>query len=431
MKQFNIHSFLLLCLLSSIPVLAKAQTSISPEMEAKVIEWRRDIHEHPELSNREFRTAKLVNDHLLKLGIETRTGVAHTGVVGVLKGGKPGPVVALRADMDGLPVTERVDVPFASKETAVYLDKDVGVMHACGHDTHTAMLMGAAEILASKRDEIAGTIVFLFQPAEEGAPPGERGGASVMVEEGALKNPDVDVVFGIHINSQTPAGIIKYRPTGIMAASDGLKIEIEGSQTHGAYPWNGIDPITTAAQIILGLQTTVSRNAELPKAAAVVTIGKVDAGVRGNIIPERATMIGTIRTLDTSMQNQIHEDVRRVATNIAASAGAKATVTINRGNPVTYNDPTLTAMMVPTLERTAGKENTLLVDAVTGAEDFSYYAREVPGLFVFVGGMDPAKQPSEVAPHHTPDFYIDERGLKTGVATYVNLAMDYLKLSAR
>ena len=416
-------------LLALLPVLAKAQTSISPDLEAKVIEWRRDIHENPELSNREFRTAKLVNDHLVSLGIETRTGVAHTGVVGVLKGGKPGPIVALRADMDALPVVERVDLPFASKVKATYLDKDVGVMHACGHDTHTAMLMGAAEILASKRAEIAGTIIFLFQPAEEGAPPGERGGASLMVEEGALKNPDVDVVFGIHINSQTPVGDIKYRPAGIMAANDDLRIDLKGAQTHGAYPWNGVDPITTAAQIILGLQTTVSRNAKLPTAAAVVTIGKVDAGVRGNIIPETASMIGTIRTLDIAMQNQIHEDIRRVATNIAKSAGAEATVTITRGNPVTYNDPKLTAMMLPTLERTTGKEHTYLMDAVTGAEDFSYYAREVPGLFIFVGGMDPAKKPEEVAPHHTPDFYIDERGLKTGVSAYVNLAMDYIKLT--
>ena len=424
-----IHFRALVLALALWPVLAQAQTStrISDELEAKVIEWRRDVHQHPELSNRETRTAKLVDEHLSALGIETRTGVAHTGVVGVLKGGKPGPVIALRADMDALPVTERNDLPFASKVRSTYLGKEVGVMHACGHDTHVAMLMGAAERLAAMREELPGTVVFLFQPAEEGAPPGEEGGASLMVRQGALENPAVDAVFGIHINSQTPAGTIKYRPKGTMAASDQLKIEIEGGQTHGAYPWNGTDPIVTAAQIVMGLQTTVSRNAQLTKAAAVVTIGKIDAGVRGNIIPERATMIGTIRTLDTAMQNQLHKDIERVATNIAESTGAKATVTIVRGNPVTYNDPALTEQMLPTLKRVAGADKVILTDAVTGAEDFSYYAREVPGLFVFVGGMDPTKSPDDVAPHHTPDFYIDESGLRTGVEAYVNVALDYLR----
>lgn len=421
-------SLLLLGVASLFPVLAQAQTAVSidAELEQKVIDWRRDVHAHPELSNREIRTAKLVDDHLRALGIETRTGVAKTGVVGVLKGAKPGPVVALRADMDALPVTERVDLPFASKVRATYLGKDVGVMHACGHDTHVAMLMGAAEELAKRRNELAGTVVFLFQPAEEGAPPGEVGGASIMVKEGALKNPDVDAVFGIHINSQTPVGVIGYRPRGTMAASDQLKIEVEGAQTHGAYPWGGVDPIVASAQIVLGLQTTVSRMAQLNKAAAVVTIGKIDAGVRGNIIPERATMIGTIRTLDTAMQTKLHADIERVATSIAEAAGAKATVTITRGNPVTYNDPELTAQMLPTLQRTAGPDQVLLRDAVTGAEDFSYYAREVPGLFVFLGGMPADQDPKEAAPHHTPDFFIDETGLKLGVETYVNLALDYL-----
>ncbi len=418
-------------LLSLKPVLAQAQTAItlSPELESKVIAWRRDVHEHPELSNRETRTAQLIADHLSALGLETRTGIAKTGVVGILRGDKPGGVVALRADMDALPVTERVDLPFKSTVRTTYLGKEVGVMHACGHDTHVAMLMGAAEELAKRREEIAGTIVFIFQPAEEGAPPGETGGASVMVEEGVLDNPKVDAVFGIHINSQTPAGEIKYRPKGTMAASDGLEIIIDGAQTHGAYPWNGTDPIVTAAQIILGLQTAVSRNAELTKGAAVVTIGKVDAGVRGNIIPEQATLIGTIRTLDTAMQSQIHWDVRRIATNIAEAAGATATVNITLGNPVTYNDPQLTDLMLPTLKRVAGADNVLLSDAVTGAEDFSFYAQKVPSFFIFLGGMKPDMLPEEAAPHHTPDFYIDESGLKVGVEAYVNLAMDYLQLS--
>ncbi len=413
--------------LLALPVLAEAQTAIAPDLEAKVIAWRRDIHEHPELSNRETRTAKLVADHLTSLGMEVKTGIAHTGVVGILRGGKPGPVVGLRADMDALPVVERVDLPFASKVKTTYLDKEVGVMHACGHDTHVAMLMGAAEKLAAMKKDLAGTVVFVFQPAEEGPPPGEKGGAEMMVAEGVLDNPKVDVMFGIHINSQTPAGMIRYKPKGTMAASDPLEIIVKGTQSHGAYPWKSVDPIVTSAAIISALQTVVSRNTELTKAAAVVTIGKVDAGVRGNIIPESATMIGTIRTLDTAMQRKLHADVRRVVTHTAEAYGAIAEVNITEGTLVTYNDPALTARMLPTLERTAGKDHVELIDAVTGAEDFSYYAARVPSLFVFVGGMDPSKQESEVAPHHTPDFYIDERGLKTGVALYTNFVMDYLK----
>ena len=418
-----------LCAVALLAAPAGAQdfVEVSPELEAKVVEWRRDIHANPELSNRETRTAALVAEHLEGLGMELRTGVAHTGVIGVLRGGKPGPVVALRADMDALPVTERADLPFASKVRAEYLGEEVGVMHACGHDTHVAMLMGAAERLAAMREELPGTVVFLFQPAEEGAPPGERGGASLMVEEGALADPEVDVAFGIHINSQTPTGVIKYRPEGALAASDRFTITVAGEQAHGSRPWSGIDPVTAAAYIVTALQTTVSRNAELTRAAAVVTVGKIEAGVRSNIIPESAEMVGTIRTLDTAMQNQIHRDIERVAVNVAEALGATATVEIERGNPVTYNDPELTAAMLPTLQRVAGEDNVRLVEAITGAEDFSYYAQEVPSLFVFVGGMDPAADPAEVAGHHTPDFVIDERGLGLGVETYVNLALDYLR----
>lgn len=410
----------------ALPVLAEAQTSLDPALEAKVIEWRRDIHEHPELSNRETRTAKLVADHLESLGLEVTTGIAHTGVKGVLRGGKPGPVVGLRADMDALPVVETADVPFASKVRTTYLDKEVGVMHACGHDTHVAMLMGAAEKLAGMREELAGTVVFVFQPAEEGAPPGEEGGASLMVEEGVMNDPEIDVMFGTHINSQTPAGTLRYKPRGTMAASDGLRIVVKGRQAHGAYPWKSVDPIAASAQIVSAMQTVVSRNTQLTKAAAVVTVGKIDGGVRGNIIPDEVEMIGTIRTLDTAMQRKLHADLRRVVTKTAEAMGATAEVTIDIGNPVTYNDPDLTARMLPTLQRTAGPGKVELQDAVTGAEDFSFYAREVPSLFVFVGGMDPSKRPEEVAPHHTPGFYIDESGLKTGTELYVNLVVDYL-----
>ncbi|MDO1445676.1 amidohydrolase [Rhodocytophaga aerolata] len=409
---------------------SKWQAAIAKQadkLEPKVIEWRRDFHEHPELSNREFKTAEKVAAHLKALGIEVKTGIAHTGVVGILKGGKPGPVIALRADMDGLPVTERVNLPFASKAKGEYNGQPVGVMHACGHDTHVAMLMGAAEILAGMRNELKGTVKFIFQPAEEGAPSGEKGGASLMVEEGVLENPKVDVVFGLHINSLTEVGKLKYRPEGTMASSDGLRIKVKGKQVHGAYPWDGVDPIAVSAQIINGLQTIVSRQTELIQDAAVVTIGSIHGGVRGNIIPEEVEMVGTIRALNVEMQKKIHEKIKLTATKIAESAGATAEVDITIGNPVTYNDPTLTSRMVPTLEAVAGKENVILTRAVTGAEDFAFYQQKVPGLFVFVGGMPKGKNPSEAAPHHTPDFFIDESGMKLGVKTLCQLTLDYME----
>lgn len=397
------------------------------ELEDKVIEWRRHLHEHPELSNREFKTAAYVEKHLRSLGLEVRTGIAHTGVIGVLRGGKPGKTIALRADMDGLPVTETVDLPFASKVKTIYRDEEVGVMHACGHDTHVAMLMGAAEILTARKDEIAGTIVFLFQPAEEGAPPGEEGGASLMVKEGALRDYGVDVAFGIHINSQTPVGKVKYKTGGFLAASNRFSIKVTGKQSHGSRPWAGIDPITASAQIIQGLQMIVARQTELTKEAAVITIGKFDAGIRENIIPDEANMVGTIRTLDEDMKAEIFERIETTATNIAASSGASAEVHIEPGNPVTYNDPAFTLKMLPTLEATAGKENVILSKAITGAEDFAFYALEVPSLFVFVGGMDPDDPESAAnAGHHTPGFFIDERGMQLGVKLYVNIALDFL-----
>ena len=397
------------------------------EIEPKVIEWRHHIHQNPELSNREFETAKLVAEHLRSLGIDVQTEVAHTGVVGVLKGGKPGPVVALRADMDALPVTERVDIPYASKVKTTYNGVESGVMHACGHDTHVAILMGVAEILAGMKSELQGTVKFLFQPAEEGAPPGEEGGAELMVKEGALKNPDVDVVFGLHINSTTEVGHIRYKPGGTLAAADRFIIEVEGKQTHGARPWGGVDPIVTSAQIIMGLQTIVSRQTELTKEAAVISVGFMQSGNRSNIIPEKAKMIGTIRTLDSEMQEIIHQKIEKTATQIAESAGATATVTIETGYPVTYNDPRLTERAVGVLNGAMGSEYLHLSDAVTGAEDFSFFANEVPGFFFFIGGRPATVQVADAAPHHTPDFYVDDEGMKTGMKALLHLTLDYME----
>ena len=396
-------------------------------MESKVVDWRRHFHQFPELSNREFKTAQKVAEHLEDLGLEVRTGVAHTGVIGLLKGGRPGPVVALRADMDALPVTERVDVPFASKVRAEYNGQDVGVMHACGHDAHTAILMGVAEILTSMKKDLAGSVKFIFQPAEEGAPRGEQGGASLMVKEGVLENPKVDVIFGLHVWALREVGTIGYRPEGALAASDGLRITVKGKQTHGSTPWTGVDPITVSAQIILGLQTIISRQTELTENAAVITIGSIHGGVRSNIIPDQVEMIGTIRTLNTEMQDKIHEKIRRTVTKIAESAGAVAEVRIRKGNPVTYNDPELTAMMLPSLKAAAGAENVALVNAITGAEDFSFYQKRIPGLYFFVGGMPKGTKPEDAAPHHSPDFYIDEGCLKLGVRALSYLVLDYVE----
>lgn len=399
-------------------------------LEEQVIEWRRHFHQHPELPNREDDTAAFIAEQLRALDIAVETGIAHTGVVGVLEGNRPEPVVALRADMDALPVQERVDVPFASTATGLYDGEVVPVMHACGHDAHMAMLLGAATILSEMRDELPGTVKFIFQPAEEGAPHGERGGAELMIEEGVLDDPDVDAIFGLHVNSQTEVGTIRYRPGGIMAAADVLHITVKGKQTHGSTPWSGVDPIVTAAQIINGLQTVVSRQTELTKDPAVVSIGKIEGGVRNNIIPEEVHMVGTIRTLDAAMRDQVHADVRRIATRTAESMGATADVKINSGYPITRNDPELTAAMVPTLERVAGAERVEITEPITGAEDFSYFQREVPGLYFFVGGMPEGMDPSEAPSHHTPDFYIDESGLQLGVRALTGLAVDYLQDAA-
>jgi amidohydrolase len=392
----------------------------------KVVEWRHHIHQNPELSNREFKTGEYIAAHLKSLGLEVKTGVAKTGVVGILKTGRPGPVVGMRADMDALPVVERVDVPFKSTVKTTYLGNEVGVMHACGHDTHVAMLMGAAEVLTGMKDQLKGTIVFVFQPAEEGAPPGEEGGAKLMVKEGLLKDLGIDVMFGTHINSQTEVGKVTYKPGGAMAAANRYVIKVKGKQTHGSQPWGGIDPITVSAQIIQGLQHIISRQTELTKEAAVISVGRIQGGVRNNIIPEEVEMIGTIRTLNEDMKKDIFEKIKRTATNIAEASGAVAEVDIQDGVPVTYNDPELTQQMLPSLHKSAGENNVYLIPAKTGAEDFSYFALEVPSLFVFIGGMPKGMDPSEAAPHHTPDFFIDDSAMETGVKVYSNLAIDYL-----
>ncbi len=416
------------------PLAASAQNAVldariaklAAAEEPKVIAWRRDIHEHPELGNEENRTAALVAAHLKSLGLEVQTGVAHTGVVGILRGGKPGPVVALRADMDGLPLTETSGLAFASTVKTTYLGQPVGVMHACGHDTHVAMLMGAAEVLSQVKKDLPGTVKFIFQPAEEGSLPGTEGGAKLMVKEGVLDKPKVDAVFGVHINAQTEVGHLSYRSGGEMASSDRFTIKVHGKGAHGAYPWNSVDPVVTAAQIILGLQTIVSRQVKLIDDAAVVTVGTINGGVRYNVIPPDVELSGTIRALSPAVQQQIWASIRRIATHIAESAGATADVSIEPYVPVTTNDPALTARMLPTLQAVAGGPNVREIKAVTGAEDFSFYQEKVPGLFLFVGGMTPGTDPATTADHHTAGFKIDESGLTLGVKTLATLAADYL-----
>lgn len=392
------------------------------DLEEQVIEWRRYFHENPELSNREFNTAKKVAAHLESLGLEVQTGVAYTGVVAVLKGAKPGPVVALRADMDALPVVERTNVPFKSKMMGEYQGNEVGVMHACGHDTHIAILMGVAQILTEMQGELEGTVKFIFQPAEEGAPAGEGGGAKMMVEEGVLKNPDVDAIFGLHISDGVPVGVITYRSEGIMAAVNSYSIRVKGKQAHGSAPWTGVDPIVTSAQIINNIQTIVSRSLPLTTQAAVVTVGIIRGGVRSNIIPEEVYLEGTIRTLDAKMRETLFERLETIVTNTAESNGAEAILTINEGYPITYNDPELTALMLPTLEESAGKDKVVYMNAITGAEDFSFFQEQVPGLYFFLGGLP---EGGVASGHHTPDFFVSEDGLKLGVRTMASLVVDY------
>jgi len=424
----NIFPFLLLITFQSIAQkndTPKNLDALVQQVQSKVINWRRDFHQNPELSNREFNTSKKVAAHLKSLGIEVKEGIAKTGVVGILKGAKPGPVIALRADMDALPVVERNSLPYKSTVVTEYGNQKVGVMHACGHDAHTAILMGAAEVLSKLKAEIAGTVVFIFQPAEEGAPEGEEGGAALMVKEGVLDNPKVDVIFGLHIESNIPAGDIQYKEGSFMASADLFKVKVKGKSSHGSQPWLGVDPIYVSAQIINAFQGIVSRSSDLTKAPVVITVGAIHSGVRFNIIPEEAEMLGTIRNLDKDIRLKVLSEVQSVAQNIAATYHAQAEVTIENKTLVTYNTPELVKKMLPTLEKAAGKNNVRAMNWVTGAEDFSFFGEKVPSFFFYFGGMPRDKNPKDAPPHHTPDFMIDDSKLDVGVKAFCMLVFDY------
>lgn len=414
------------------PPMAAAPQALAPEVDRlavavgpELLQWRRYLHQHPELSNREVETAKYVAERLRSFGLEPKTGIARTGVVAVLQGGRPGRGVALRADMDGLPVREEVDVPFASRATGEYEGNTVGVMHACGHDTHVAILLAVARVLTQMKDRLPGSVTFIFQPAEEGVPLAERpAGAEQMVAEGVLENPRVEAIFGLHVFANVPTGTLTYRSGPFMAASDSFEILVKGRQTHGSSPWRGVDPIVVGAQIVNALQTIVSRSVDITRLPAVVTVGQFQSGVRNNIIPDTARLVGTIRTFDDDVQKDIHARIKRIAEGVAAGAGASVDVRINLGTPVTSNDPALTARMLPTLERVAPgrvKESEL----ITGAEDFTFFQRRVPGLFFFLG-ITPPDQVGKAPANHSPYFYVDEAALPTGVRALAHLAVDFL-----
>ncbi|NCT94805.1 MAG: amidohydrolase [Chitinophagaceae bacterium] len=427
MKQIFLSISLLAALTASAQQLPATYPQLVKDITPKLVEWRRHFHQNPELSNREFKTGAFIADYLKSIGLDVKTNVAKTGVVAILKGGKPGPVVALRADIDALPVTERTPIPFASKVTTSFNGQQVGVMHACGHDSHTSILMGTATVLKKMQAEVPGTIVFLFQPAEEGAPDNEEGGAALMVKEGVLDNPKVEAVFGLHINSTVPAGQIQYKSGSFMASSDWFRIKVKGKGAHGSKPWQGVDPIATSSLIIEGLQHIVSRQSELTKAPVVISVGSIHSGVRNNIIPEDCEMLGTIRTLDSKMQQEVHERIRNTVQHIAAANGATAEVMIDTKTLVTYNDPELVKKTLPFLETAAGKGNVVERDWDTGAEDFSFYGAKVPAFFFYLGGMPKGQDPLKAAPHHTPDFYIDESGFDLGVKAFCQLVFDYAK----
>lgn len=397
------------------------------KIQQKVINWRHDIHQHPELGNREFRTAELVTKHLQSLGIEVKTKVGVTGVVGILKGDKPGPVIALRADMDALPVEEVNDLLFASKVKTMYNGKETSVMHACGHDAHVAILMGVAELLSGMKKELKGTVKFIFQPAEEGAPFGEQGGAELMMKEGVLENPKVDVIFGLHMASQLEVGKLSYRPAGTLAGVGDFKITVKGKPSHGSKPWSSVDPILVASQIVVGLQQIVSRNVNLTENVAVVTVGAINGGNRSNIIPSQVEMLGDVRSFSNEDETFIYSRIRQIAEKTAEAAGATAVVEMpyESHNPVTFNNIELTKAMLPSLQNSAGIDNVLLVPANTGAEDFSFFAQKVPGLFFFLGGMPKGIDPKIAAPHHTPEFIIDDTSFKLGLIAFCNLVFDY------
>ncbi len=408
--------------ISDAGVLSGEIKTLAATVEPKVIEWRRDFHQNPELSNREFRTSKIIAELLTKMGMEVQTGIAHTGVVGILRGKKDGPVVGLRADMDALPVKELTGLPFASKAKGEYNGKEVDIMHACGHDNHMAILLGAASVLSQLKDKLPGTVKFIFQPAEEGSPVGEEGGADLMIAEGVLKNPDVDAIFGLHV-FPTPSGTISYREGGLLASADTFEIKVTGKQCHGGMPWFGVDPVVVSAQIILGLQTIVSREANLTTSAAVITVGKISGGVRNNIVPSEVEMVGTIRALDPSIRELLHAKITQRAENIAKASGATAEVKINKGTPVTFNNVELTRAMVPTLQGIVGKEHCFIQTPVTGAEDFAFYTEKIPAMFFVLGTR--AKD-AKFYPNHSPYFDSDEKALVIGVKAMANLAVDYL-----
>ena len=398
-------------------------------LQNELMQWRRYLHEHPELGNREFKTSAYIIEHLKGLGLEIKTGIAKTGVVAILKGDKPGPVIALRADMDALPVKERVNIPYASKDSSNYGTAKVAVMHACGHDAHVAMLIGTAQVLSSMKKDIAGTVKFIFQPAEEGPPEGEEGGASLMVKEGVMENPTVDVIFGMHIESWIPAGDIQYKQGAFMASADQFSIKVKGRSTHGSQPWLGIDPIAVSAQIIEGLQNIVSRQMDLTKAPVVITVAKINSGIRFNIIPEETVMEGTLRTLDSKMRMDVQERMRFTATKIAEASNATVEVNFNEKTLVTYNNPELVERMLPSLQIAAGKANVRPMEWVTGAEDFSYFGTKAPAFFFYIGGMPRGNDAKNAPPHHTPDFMIDDSRLFVGVKTFCQLVLDYPKVS--
>jgi amidohydrolase len=424
-----------LLLLLSLPIAPWAQAALTQaqldeaanKLDDRVIAWRRDFHQHPELSNRETRTSGIVAAHLKKLGLQVRMNLAHTGVSAILRGGLPGPVIAIRADMDALPVTEQVDVPFKSTVKAEFLGKQVGVMHACGHDGHTAILMGIAEILASARSELPGTVLFIFQPAEEGPPEGEEGGAKLMMKEGLFADVKPAAIFGLHLISTLPTGEIGYRSGPFMASADTFKINIVGKQSHGAMPWAGVDPIVVGSQIVMGLQTIVSRQMDLTRGPVVVTVGKFDGGVRQNIVPETAEMRGTIRTFDDEMRNDTIERVRRTASNIAAASGATATLSLSDSYAATSNDPALTARVLPTLQRVVGADKVRVLPLQPASEDFSEYSKQAPAFFYFVGVTPPNTDAATAARNHSPLFYIDEPALKVAMRSLLNVAVDYLQ----
>lgn len=430
MKKFKylvIFALLLIAKNISAQELNAAINTKATAIQNQLTEWRRHLHQYPELGNREFKTAAYIAEQLKGLGLEIQTGIAKTGVVAILKGGKPGPAIALRADMDALPVKERVNIPYASSDSSIYGDTKVAVMHACGHDAHVAMLIGTAKVLSSMRKEISGTVKFIFQPAEEGPPVGEEGGAGLMVKEGVMENPKVDVIFGMHIESWIPAGDIQYKSGSFMASADLFTIKVKGRSSHGSQPWLGVDPIAVSAQIIEGLQNIVSRQMDLTKAPVVISVGIIKSGVRFNIIPEEAYMEGTLRTLDSKMQKDVQERMRLTAAKIAEASNATAEINFYEKTLVTYNTPELVEKMIPSLQTAAGKNNVRPMEWVTGAEDFSYFGTKAPAFFFYFGGMPRGNDPKNAPPHHTPDFMIDDSQLFTGVKAFCQLVFDYPK----